>query len=266
MLERFDLSRRGLLAAVVTATAASFAAAPARAQDAQALLAASDAVRNPDQPFRVTVTVTEFESGKQVNTATLVSVARKLEAGGQYASIVRFAQPARDAGKAMLKQGNDLWFYDPGTRSTLRISPQQRLMGQASNGDVVTVNFARDYKATLAAEETIQDGERQQRRAYKLQLTAAEDDAAYAAIELWVDADNKAPLKARFFADSGRLLKTAFYRRFQQQLGALRPTETIIIDGLDPKAVTIMRFTDYATRNAPTNWFQRDYLPRFTGD
>ena len=55
----------------------------------------------------------------------------------------------------------------------LTLSPQQRLMGQASNGDVVTVNLARDYKATLAATEDVQDGERKQRSAHKLLLKAA---------------------------------------------------------------------------------------------
>lgn len=240
----------------------AFAAPP----EAQSLLAASDAIRNPGQPFRVTVTVTEYAGGAQVNAMTLASFSRTLEAGGQFASIVRFVQPARDAGKLMLKNGNDLWFYDPGTKSTVRISPQQRLMGQASNGDVVTVNFARDYRATLAAEENIQDGERKTRRAAKLQLEAGGADAAYAAIELWIDADSHAPLKARFFADSGRLLKTAYYRRFEPVLGASRPTETVIIDGLDPKSVTIMRFGQYAYRNAPASWFQRDYLPRFDAE
>jgi hypothetical protein len=127
------------------------------APNPQTLLSTSDAIRNPSQPFKVTVTLTEFEKGQQVDTSTLVSYARTLDASGQYASLVRFVQPARDAGKLMLKAGNDLWFYDPGTKASVRISPQQRLLGQASNGDVVTVNFARDYKATLGGEETIQD-------------------------------------------------------------------------------------------------------------
>ena len=234
--------------------------------DAQALLALSDAVRNPAQPFRVTVTLTEFEKGVQVNATTLVSFARTLESGGQFASLVRFVQPVRDAGKAMLKNGSDLWFYDPGTKSAVRIAPQQRLMGQAANGDVVTVNFARDYSATVAAEETIRDGERRERKTYKLMLTASSSDATYGAIELWVDSVSSAPLKARFFAESGRLLKTAFYRKFQPQLGADRPTETVIIDGLDPQAVTLVRLSDYAFRNVPTSWFQRDYLPRFNAE
>lgn len=236
------------------------------APDAQALLVASDAIRNPNQPFRVTVTLAEFEKGQQVGTTVLVSYARVLETGGQFATLLRYAQPARDAGKVMLKNGSDLWFYDPGTKSSVRISPQQRLVGQASNGDVVTVNFARDYKAAIAAEEAVQDGERKSRKSYKLQLTAANEDAAYGAIELWVDAANQAPIKARFFADSGRLMKTAFYRRFQNQLGVERPTETVIIDGIEPQAVTLVRLSDYGARNVPVSWFQRDYLPRFTAD
>lgn len=238
----------------------------AGAANPQALLAASDAIRNPQQPFKVTVTLTEFERGQQVDTSTLVSFARTMEAGGQYASLVRFVQPARDVGKLMLKAGNDLWFYDPGTKASIRISPQQRLLGQASNGDVVTVNFARDYKAALAAEETITDGERKSRKSHKLMLTASSPDAAYAAIELWVDAESSAPIKARFFAESERLLKTAYYRRYESQLGAQRPTETVIIDGVNPQAVTIVRFSDYATRNLPVSWFQRDFLPRFQAE
>ncbi|MBU6256973.1 MAG: outer membrane lipoprotein-sorting protein [Burkholderiales bacterium] len=236
------------------------------APNAQALLAASDAIRNPSQPFRVTVTLTEFEKGAQVNATTLVSYARTLENGGQFASLLRFVLPLRDAGKVMLKNGADLWFYDPATKAAVRISPQQRLMGQAANGDVVTVNFARDYRAKVATEETIQDGERKSRAAIKLLLTAAGPDATYGSIELWIDARTEAPLKARFFAESGRLLKTAYYRRFEEQLGAMRPTETVIIDGLEPQSVTLVRLSDYAARPVPSSWFQRDFLPRFTAE
>ncbi len=259
---RFDQRRALLLAGACLAPTLRARAA----SDPQAMLAASDAIRNPERPFRVTVTLTEFEKAVQVNTTTLSSYARTLETGGQFASLLRFVQPARDAGKVMLKNGSDLWFYDPGTKASVRISPQQRLIGQASNGDVLTVNFARDYQAAIGAEETITDGERKSRRAVRLQLTPANADATYGSIELWLDAASNAPLKARFSAESGRLLKTAFYRRFQLQLGTERPTEMVIIDGIEPQSVTIVRMSEYALRNVPVAWFQKDYLPRFTGE
>ena len=142
---------------------------PARANpNPQQLLVASDAVRNPGQPFTVNVQITEFQGGKRVDGTSLVTYSRTLSEGAQFASLVLFAQPARDAGKLMLKSGNDLWFFDPSTKASVRLSPQQRLLGQASNGDVVTVNLARDYRATLAAEEHVQDGERKTRSAFKL--------------------------------------------------------------------------------------------------
>ena len=153
---------------------------------AEDILAASDAIRNPGQPFSVTVTLTEFQAGKQVDTSTLVSYSRTQKAGGQFSTLIRFVLPARDAGKLMLKNGNDMWFYDPVAKASVRLSPQQRLLGQASNGDVATVNLARDYKATLAATEEIQDGEKQTRKAHKLVLTAAAPEVTYASIEMWV--------------------------------------------------------------------------------
>ncbi len=233
------------------------------APSADEILAATDAIRNPGKPFSVTVTLTEFAAGKQVDTNTLISYSRTQQVGGQFATLVRFVLPARDAGKLMLKNGNDMWFYDPVAKASVRLSPQQRLLGQASNGDVATVNLARDYKAALAGEEEVQDGERQMRKAHKLALTAVSPDVTYASIEMWVDAENNRPIKARFFAESSRLLKTAYYRRFQPQLGVDRPTETVIIDGLNPQSVTLMRFSDYVARAIPDTWLQRDFLPRF---
>ncbi len=252
-----------LIRLLLLSTLSWFAAAAWAAPDAQKLLAASDAIRNPGRPFSVNVTLTEFQGGKQVDTSSLLTFSRTLEQSAQIASLVQFVAPVRDAGKLMLKNGSDMWFYDPATKASVRLSPQQRLMGQASNGDVVTVNLARDYQATILAEEEVHDGERKARHAYKLGLTASTDDATYTTIELWVDAENSRPIKGRFFAESGRLLKTVYYRRFQPQLGTERPTETVIIDGLSPQSVTLMRFSDYTAKSMPNTWFQRDYLPRF---
>ena len=233
------------------------------APSAEDILAASDAIRNPGRSFSVTVTLTDFQNGKQADASTLSSYSRLQQPGGQYSSLVRFILPARDAGKLMLKNGNDMWFFDPTNKASVRLSPQQRLLGQASNGDVATVNLAKDYKPTLVGQEEVQDGERKTRMAHKLALTAVSPDVTYASIEMWVDAENNRPIKARFFAESSRLLKTVYYRKFQSQLGAERPTESVIIDGLNPQSVTLMRFSDYAARTIPETWMQRDYLPRF---
>jgi len=253
------ISRRMALFAAGIVMFAPAIAAP----DAQAILAASDAVRNPNRPFAVAVTLIEFRSGKQTDTNTLAVYSKADATSGQYRSLLRFVAPQRDANKLMLKSGNDLWFYDPSSQASIRLSPQQRLLGQASNGDVVTVNLAKDYKAQLDGEEDLADGERVNRHCYKLSLAAAAPDVTYHHVEMWVDTTSSRPVKARFLAESGTLLKTAYYRKFQPQLGRERPTEVVIIDGLDPAWVTVMRYSDYAYREVPDAWLQRDYLPRF---
>ena len=256
MSDRFLRAAAG--AALLLAALGAFAA-----PDPQSILEASDAVRNPDKPFGLTVLLLEYRNGRQVGENTLQVYSRADVKSGQFRSLVRFVAPPRDADKLMLKNGNDMWFFDPSSKATIRISPQQRLLGQAANGDVVTVNLAKDYHAELAAEEDVQDGDRQMRHCYKLAVSATAPNVTYDHLEMWIALGSNRPVKARYYSESGRLLKTAFFRRFQMQLGGERPTETIIIDGLDPNWVTVMRYSDYAWREVPEVWLQRDFLPRF---
>jgi outer membrane lipoprotein-sorting protein len=229
----------------------------------QEILAASDAVRNPEYSFGLTNTLTEYRNKKQTDSSTLSVYSKADPNSGQFRNLIRYIAPPRDANKLILYSGKDLWFYDPAGKASIRISPQQRLLGQASNGDVVTVNFARDYQATSATEEDIKDGDQQTKHCYKLVMQASTPDATYHHIEMWVEAANNHPVKARFYTDSGKLLKTAYYRRYEKQLGVERPTETVIIDGLDPSWVTVMRYSNLVKRDIPDAWLQRDYLPRF---
>jgi len=230
------------------------------------IIAATDRIRNPDKPFSLQVTITEFISAKPRDSMVL-SVYSKQESGsGQFRSLVHFLKPERDADKLMLRRGSELWFYDPAQKTSIRISPQQRLLGQASNGDVVTANFAQDYDVALVGEEDIQDADRNSRKCYFLRMTATNPNVTYASIEYWVDVSNFHPVKGRFFAESGRLLKIGFYRRFAENLGEQRPTEVVIVDGVDQTKVTRMQFENYHYREIPEHWYQRNFLPRFKAE
>lgn len=249
-----------------TATARQAAPTPTSPQpplDPQKILAVSDAIRNPDKPFGLSIVLTEYRNAQQVDTNTLAIYSKLDEPTGRYRTLVRYVGPPRDAGKLVLENGTEMWFYDPSSEASIRMSPQQRLLGQASTGDVVTVNLARDYRAVNATSEDVTDGDRALRHCYRLELEAAVPDATYHRTELWVEQSTGRPVKGKFYSDSDHLLKTAYYRRFESQLGRERPTETIIIDGLTPTWVTVMRYSNYAWRDVPEGWLQRDYLPRF---
>jgi hypothetical protein len=259
-----SLSKLTILLVLGAATHVLAAETPREGQlNAQEILAASDAIRNPDQPFGLQIALTEYRNAQQVDSNTLAIYSKLDGTNGRYRTLVRYVAPPRDTGKLVLENGTEMWFYDPSSAASIRISPQQRLLGQASTGDVVTVNFAHDYRAVSAAPEDITDGDRTLRHCYRLELEAAVPDATYHRTEIWVEQSSGRPVKGKFYSDSDRLLKTAYYRRFQSQLGRERPTEIVIIDGLTPTWVTVMRYSDYAWRDIPDSWLQRDYLPRF---
>ena len=242
------------------------AATPSQAQTAEELLTAADRLRNPDQPFRLTDTLVEYVGGKPHDSVVLVIFAKEDPATHRYGNLVRYAEPPRDAGKLVLLNGGNLWFYDPASKASVRISPQQRLLGQAATGDVLTVNLARDYKASLAGTETLQDADRAARDCWHLDLAAATPDATYSRIEYWIERGTARSVKAKFYSDSGRLLKIAYYRKYEKQLGSDRPTETIIIDAVDANLVTTVTSSDYRYRDIPDAWFQRDFLPRLKAE
>ncbi len=236
--------------------------APAMAEiNAQDILKKSDDVRNPPRAFSLVTTLISYKNGRQHEKSELKLYSRPDENGGQYHSLLRFISPQRDAGKLTLKSGRDLWMYDPNSKASVPISPQQRLLGQASNGDVVTANWAADYSAALVAEETIKDGDKQDRDCYRLHLTATNPDAAYPAMELWVDKTSFKSHKAEFYALNGSLLKTTYYRRYDAVLDGKRPTEAVIIDGINSQLVTVIRNQQFEWSDVPASWFQRDFLP-----
>lgn len=234
----------------------------ARAETAQEIVAASDKVRNPGEPFRSTDTLTEFIAGKPSDQSVLIVYAKEDPATHQFRNLIRYAAPPRDQGKMVLLDGHVLWFYDPNSKASVRISPQQRLIGQAAIGDVLTVNLAIDYTGTLLGDETIQDAGRKDRQCWHLDMKAANDQAVYNRIEYWVEHGTYYPVKAKFYSDSGRLLKILYYRGFEEQLGRVRPTEAVIIDAVDTSLVTTFKFGEYRAQDIPDAWFQRDYLPR----
>jgi hypothetical protein len=241
-------------------------ALPAFAQTPQQIIAAADKVRNPGQPFRSTDTLTEYVSGKPKDQDQLVVYAKEDPATRQFRNLVRYVEPPRDAGKMALFDNRNLWFYDPSSKASVRISPQQRLIGQASIGDVLTVNLVVDYAGTLVGDETIADADRQQRACWHLDLKAVTDTAIYNRVEYWVEHGSFRPVKAKFYSDSGRLLKILYYRGYQEQLGAVRPSEAVIIDAVDSSLVTTIRFGDLRFQDIPEAWFQRDYLPRLRSE
>ena len=235
----------------------------ATAQTASEILEKSDFIRNPQQSFVVDVNLKQYENGKLIDK-TLVKTHSRMSDEGQFLTIVHIDKPVVDKGKLLLRNDNILWFYDNKSKASVRMSPRQRLLGNASNGDVITSNFIMDYLPELETEEVIFSGDKKERSSWKLKLDSTNDFAPYDSVDLWVDQENYRPLKAKFYGSSGKLLKVAWYRGWKKVLGETRPTEVVISDGFNTKKVTVMTMNNHEPLTLPQSWFNKEWLPHFT--
>jgi len=215
-------------------------ALPLHADEASAILARVDAARNPLPSFSVDVELT--------STSATSTESSKFHVYGKGSdrSIVEFIAPATEKGKYLLMLRDAMWIYMPSASRPIRISPLQRLMGQASNGDVARTNFAIDYNPTSVASEG---------NTWVLDLVAKDPSIAYARVRLWVDKTTSEPSRADFYVVSGKLIKRAHY--YDQG----RRVE--IEDLLRPGNKTQMKYANLAARQNPEKMFTKDSLGKW---
>lgn len=228
---------------------------------AKEIVEKSDEIRNAGSSFYQKGLITEYKSAKKVDSM-LISIYSK-ESAGQFKTIVRILKPKKDKNKLILRDGNSMWLYDPNSKAIAQMSPQQRLMGQSSSADVMSANFALDYKLKLEGRESIKDGSKKLRECYKISMEAISGDVSYPFVEYWVDVENFYPIFAKFYSSNRDLLKKSYYRKFKEVLGKIRPTQVLIFDGVDTSKATKMEFADTQKKELPDFWFNKEYLSKF---
>lgn len=115
--------------------------------------------------------------------------------------------PARQKGEVYLFNDRNIWFFKPGLKKPVNISPRQKLIGQAANGDIASTQYARDYEATSAGEDTVG-----QEKAWKLELKAIAKNVTYDRIRYWISKKDKVALKAEFLTLAGEPFKIAEFK------------------------------------------------------
>jgi len=78
------------------------------------------------------VSLTEYVNGAEREKVALANYVKLDGDTRRYRNLVRYVDPACDAGKLVLLSGSNMWFYDPTSKSSIRISPQQRLIGRSA--------------------------------------------------------------------------------------------------------------------------------------
>ncbi|MES2130400.1 MAG: outer membrane lipoprotein-sorting protein [Pseudomonadota bacterium] len=222
-------------------------AAQASAHDIDAILKKSDAFRLAEGSSQVETLVQTFKDGqpdKERRYQVLVKPGRK--------SLVLFRSPG-ETGQKVLMSGDDLWMLLPGSARPIRITPLQKLLGDAATGDIATMTLAGDYSGEVVRELDV-DGV----PCLELDLKAVRKSISYQRIVLQVAKRDFHPVHADLFAESNRRLKQARYTLDAHN----QVSKMTLIDEVQTKRETVVTTLSSKPRKFGDELFNPMYLNR----
>ena len=167
--------------------------------------------------------------------------------------------PRRYRGEKILIASRAMWYAKPGLRKPVSISPQQRLVGEAANGDIAATQYARDYSPEYLGIEELGG-----RPCHKLRLTAATDGATYESIIYYLDRDTRLGVKAEFLTASGMTFKVAHFEYGNRVLvdGEERPfvSSMKIVNANFPERFSLLEYARVSEASPPESLFTVDTL------
>jgi len=203
-------------------------------------VAQADALRLPaiEGGVKMVMTLTDGEGAKR-ETDRISVVAR----GDN--SLVQMLDGGQ-RGMKVLSSHQALWIYMPNTRRAMRLTPLQRMRGQANVGDIARLRFA------VTAEG---------KDCWALVLTAKSPAATYATVHLRVSKATGAPVSADMLVASGRRLKTVIYGPVVTLYGRRMIATTTYVDGVNAKLRTTVELLSVERSTAPSGMFRPEALP-----
>jgi len=213
-------------------------------------VAAADTGRIPPGSIVFNSTVKDYR-GDAVVRETRYQVYNK----DREKSLVKTIFPERQSGRKLLMDNDNLWFYTPDIKRPTRVSMQQKLTGEVANGDLARTNFSGDYGAKLVGIE-----DKGGQKNMHLALTANHKGVTYSKIDYWVTVKDVLPLRAIFYAVSGKKLKTAEYTNVQTVLGKKCVTVTTFTDALDTSRRSILTYSNFERTTIPASLLSKEGL------
>jgi hypothetical protein len=241
------------LSRALAALALALAAGLAAAQDVPALLRQADHYRLRSENMRVETLIRVLGNDGTLDKERRYTV--YAQAGHQ--SLVLMRSPA-EKGQKVLMLGDDFWLLMPGSQRPMRITPMQKLLGDASTGDIATLSWADDYSGTLVAEEPC--GQPQQ-SCLHLSLGATRKGLSYQRIELWLGKARHEPVQADLYVHSDKLAKQARFV-MDHPLAPTAVVEMLLRDQLTTRKETQVRYLERQPHTVPEAWLNPMFLAR----
>jgi outer membrane lipoprotein-sorting protein len=178
-----------------------------------------------------------------------------------YNSLIDTLEPGNLKGQKLMMQDRNMWFAKPGLSKPVPISPRQKLMGDAANGDIAATNYGGDYKAI-----DTEDGKVNDEDCFVLNLQAVDKRATYDRIKYWVSKKRILGLKAEFYTISGKMFKTAIFEYKNRINVNDKPQEfiskMIITNAILKEDVTTISYSRPLLKKVPDATFNLNLLTK----
>ena len=206
-----------------------------------------DQMRTGGETVKVETVIEVYENGTLDRASRL-----DVYVGGDRRSLAVY-RSEREAGQKVLMLGDKFWLFLPSSKRAMRITAMQKMMGEASVGDVASLNWSEDYRIV---EQTMDGG------FTKLRLQAARKGLSYDTIDLWVDAETGHPKKADLFLKSGKLAKQAEFGMAKDETGQWRIVSLALQDKVRSNQLTKIVYASIEPLDVQDKWFTPNFLLR----
>jgi CHASE3 domain sensor protein len=142
----------------------------------------------------------------------------------------------------------------------LRITPMQKLLGDASTGDIATMAWVGDYDATLAGSEPC-NSTAATPVCWHLSLRARRAGVSYQRIEVWLGKLHGEPVRADLYVLSDKLAKQARFVMDHPEAPSM-VTEMVLSDQVSNHKTTHVRYLSRKERRVAPEWLNPMFLVR----
>ena len=223
-------------------------------QQGISLIQKIDAFRMPYNEVLISTQITAYKNGKVDDTALFDAYIT----GNDKSLVVQKQGKNRDM--KILYNKEKMWVQLPSAHKPIRITPIQRLIGQASNGDVARASYGTDYNAVEVRKEVYNKVQ-----CRVINLTARKKSATYHKILLWVRASDYRPVKAEFYLVSGKHFKTAIYESYTKIEGRSVVQRMCVLDVVRKNRSTTFEYVKIEKKSIPKKYYNKNYLVHIRG-
>jgi hypothetical protein len=213
---------------------------------AESYVIVADKYRQPDDMMKIHTQIVLYKNGeitKDKNYEIYVRPERK--------SLV-IMKSASEKGQKILMLDDKFWLLMPKSRRPIRISPMQKLLGEASTGDITTLNWHEDYSAEFLPAQS-------NNKIDVLILSSKRKGTSYKRIKLTLEKYNHKPISAELYVASGKLAKVATY-----QFGQMNAREQIVsmtlADHINKNRKTVINYKSMEVYELANKFYNPAYL------